>query len=133
MLNDLPLMGFVRDKMKWHQARQTVLASNVANADTPHYKPKDLKPMTFEQHLPEDQRPKTGMLMTNARHMNVGGGFGTEFEKNTSKDFEVTPTGNGVVLEDQMVKVANNQFDYQLASTVYSRSLGILKIAIGRG
>lgn len=133
MLNDLPLMSFVRDKMKWHQARQSVLASNVANANTPNYKPQDLKAITFEQHLPEDQRPKSGMLVTHERHMSVGGNFSAEFEGSSSPDFEVTPSGNGVVLEDQMAKVAQNQMDYQLATTVYSRSLGLLKIAIGRG
>lgn len=132
MLNDMPLMGFIRDKMKWHQARQSVLASNVANADTPNYKPNDLKAMTFEQHLPLSSRPSTGMYVTNERHMDVGGSFTSEFESNKKNDFEVTPSGNGVVLEDQMMKVAQNQMDFQLASTVYSRSLGLLKIAIGR-
>ena len=133
MLNDLPLMSFVRDKMKWHQARQAVLASNVAHADTPNYKPKDLKALTFAQHIPEDQRPQTGMKATHQRHMSVGASFTTEFEGNRSPDFEVTPSGNGVVLEDQMAKVAQNQMDYQMATTVYSRSLGLIKMAIGRG
>lgn len=133
MLNDLPLMSFVRDKMKWHQTRQAVLASNVAHADTPNYKPKDLKALTFEQHLPEDQRPQAGMKVTHQRHMSVGGTFTTQFESDSKLDFEVTPSGNGVVLEDQMAKVAQNQMDYQLATTVYSRSLGIIKMAIGRG
>lgn len=131
MLNDLPLMGFIRKKMQWHQSRQSVLASNVANADTPGYKPKDLKSLTFDDHLSGVSRPMTGMHTTHAKHMSVAvrdDGFATK----TTKDFEVTPSGNGVVLEDEMMKVAANQFDYQLATTVYSRSLGLLKIAIGR-
>ena len=65
--------------------------------------------------------------------MSVGGTFSTQFESDKSVDFEVTPSGNGVVLEDQMAKVAQNQMDYQMATTVYSRSLGIMKMAIGRG
>lgn len=131
MLNDMPLMSFIREKMKWHQARQSVLASNVANADTVGYRPKDLSAMTFDQHLPRVSRPQTGMLTTNDKHMTVA--FQTEgFDQSAGKDFEVTPSGNAVVLEDQMVKVANNQFDYQMASTVYSRSLGLIKIALGR-
>ena len=61
MLNDLPLMSFIRDKMKWHQARQTVLASNIANADTPGYRPNDLKPMSFAAHLEGAKSVKMGL------------------------------------------------------------------------
>lgn len=132
MLNDLPLMSFIREKMKWHQSRQTVLASNVANADTPGYKPNDLKALEFNQHLAEARRAPGGMTVTHKKHFNVVSGSSGGFQSKAGKDFEVTPSGNGVVLEDQMMKVAENQFDYQLATTVYSRSLGLLKIAVGR-
>ena len=131
MLNDLPLMGFIRDKMKWHQNRQSVLASNVANADTPRYQPHDLKALKFETQLSQVSKPKTVMAITHKNHINVAG-RANDFDSRSGKDFEVTPSGNAVVLEDQMMKVAANQFDYQLATTVYSRSLGLLKIAIGR-
>ena len=131
MLNDLPLMGFIRKKMQWHQSRQSVLASNVANADTPGYRPHDLKELNFGDHLSAVDRPKGGLLRTNAKHLSSGVSE-DRFQSGTTKDFEVTPSGNGVVLEDQMMKVAANQFDYQLATTVYSRSLGLLKIALGR-
>ena len=42
---DLPILGMLKNKMQWHQARQGVLAHNVANADTPRFQPSDLKPM----------------------------------------------------------------------------------------
>lgn len=132
MLNDLPLMSFIRDKMKWHQARQTVLASNIANADTPGYQSKDLKGLTFQQHMGNQRLPTSGMKVTNAKHMTASPLATAAFQDKTTQDFEVTPSGNSVVLEDQMIKVASNQFDYQMATTVYSRSLGLLKIAIGR-
>ena len=43
--------------------------------------------------------------------------------------YEVRPTGNAVNLEDEMIKVAANQMDYQAATTLYSRSLGLIKTA----
>lgn len=132
MLNDLPLMGFIRDKMKWHQSRQSVLASNVANADTPGYKPKDLKPLEFDRFMSDHRSVSAGMTTTHKNHFNVSAGSNGGFKSKLSSDFEVTPNGNGVVLEDQMMKVAENQFDYQLATSVYTRSLGLLKIALGR-
>ena len=47
-------------------------------------------------------------------------------------DFETSPTGNSVVLEDQMIKVAETQMDYQTVTGLYSKSLGLIKIALGR-
>jgi flagellar basal-body rod protein FlgB len=44
----------------------------------------------------------------------------------------VRPAGNAVDLESEMMKVAANQLDYQAATTLYSRSLGLLKTAIGK-
>ena len=46
--------------------------------------------------------------------------------------FEIRPTGNAVSLEDEMMKVAANQMDYQAATSLYSRSLGLIKTAIGK-
>lgn len=45
--------------------------------------------------------------------------------------FEVTPSGNGVHLE--MLKVAQNQSDYQLAASLYQKNMQMLKIAAGKG
>ena len=41
----------LRQRMQWHQARQQVLAENVANADTPNYQRKDIAPPIFEREL----------------------------------------------------------------------------------
>jgi flagellar basal-body rod protein FlgB len=48
-----------------------------------------------------------------------------------SPDFETTPTGNSVVLEDEMVKVAQTQMDYETVTTLYSKSLGLVRMALG--
>ena len=47
--------------------------------------------------------------------------------------FEVTPSGNAVSLEDEMMKVSQNQSDYQLAASLYQKSLQMLRTAVGRG
>ena len=44
----------------------------------------------------------------------------------------MTPTGNGVSLEDEMMKVAANQMDFQAATTLYTRGLGLIRTAIGK-
>ena len=49
-----------------------------------------------------------------------------------SAPFESTPSGNGVTLEDEMMKVAGNDMDYQAVTALYSRSIRLLK-AQGKG
>ncbi len=50
-ISDIPILAMLRERMQWHQARQQVLAENVANADTPNYQAKDLAPPNFEGEL----------------------------------------------------------------------------------
>ena len=46
--------------------------------------------------------------------------------------FQTRPAGNAVNLEDEMLKVSANQMDYAAATSLYSRSLRLLKTAIGK-
>ena len=49
-----------------------------------------------------------------------------------SSVFESTQSGNAVNLEDEMMRLSQNNSDYQLASTLYSKSMSYLRIAIGK-
>lgn len=132
--SDLKFVGFLKTKMQWHQARQNVLAQNVANANSPRYRPMDLKPLQFGQSLKENTFEGVNTTRTNRAHFSVSSLEGRgDVPSNTGRDFEVTPAGNAVVLEEQMIKVSGNQFQFQMASELYARSLGLMKTAIGRG
>ena len=126
-ISDMPILASLRTRMQWHQERQRVLAENVANADTPNFRPRDLAPLK-----PEPAASGTlALSRTNASHLSLGGGM-TQFASAREGKLEVRPAGNAVDLEDEMMKVAANQMDYQAATTLYTRSLGLLKTAIGK-
>lgn len=134
MLGDLTLFGALKTKMRWHQGRQRILAENVANADSPDYRARDLKTPSFRDLVkPSQAAADVAPARTDPAHL-VGFRLSNDptFGKLGNTDWEVTPEGNGVVIEDQMIKIADNQMDYQLATTLYSRSLGLLRTAIGR-
>lgn len=131
--NDLKLVGFLKNKMNWHQTRQHLLAQNVANADTPRFERRDLKPLTFESELALRGLARVAATRTDSAHFGAAlassdGGFGST----TGIGWERTPGGNSVVLEEEMMQVAANQFEFQFASTLYSRSLGLIRSALGR-
>ena len=41
-ITDIPILSMLRTRLDWSQARQRILADNVANADTPHFRGRDL-------------------------------------------------------------------------------------------
>ncbi len=133
-ITDLPTLSALRAKMQWHQERQRVLAENIANSDTPNFRPRDLVEPTFGK----DGLPPPGAAMgvlpmarTSGTHMAAIGG-GPSFPQNRNGGYETRPAGNAVNLEDQMLKVSQNQMDYAAATSLYSRSLNLLKTAIGK-
>lgn len=123
------LMQALKTRMHWHQSRQKLLAENVANADSPGFRPSDLRAPAIGRGQPDQG---VQMAQTSAGHMGRAGQRGG-FDSAKAQRFEVTPNGNGVNLEDEMLKVAQNQGDFQLAASLYSKGLGLMKIAIGKG
>lgn len=131
-LSNLPLIGLAAKRMAWLSRRQEVLSQNVANADTPGYKPVDLKPQDFRAMLhpsvtrvtlaaPEEGDGLAGTIPVRR--------FRDAKEKNP---YEEKPTGNAVSLEEQLLKVSQTQTDYSLVSTIYKKQIDLLKMAIGR-
>jgi flagellar basal-body rod protein FlgB len=129
-ISDTPILSMLRTRMQWHQERQKVLAQNVANADTPNYKARDLVAPDFQRAL--GRQAALTLARTDAAHIGGGGGGGSQFQVERGAANESRPTGNAVNLEDEMIKVAANQMDYQAAASLYSRSLGLLKTALGK-
>jgi flagellar basal-body rod protein FlgB len=112
-----------------------VLAENVANADTPGYRAKDLRPLKFDQMVRAQTVGSVGLARTSENHItghpitDSGGGYGVR----SGRGWETTPSGNSVVLEEEMMKVSANQMDYQTATSLYAKSIALLKMAVGDG
>jgi flagellar basal-body rod protein FlgB len=132
-INDLPVLSALRTKMQWHQERQRLLSENVSNADTPNFKPRDLIEPKFDSTgASAGPRGSLAMMRTAAGHIAPSGG-GQSFAHDRKAGFQTRPTGNAVNLEDQMLKVSANQMDYAAVTSLYSKSLHLLKTAIGKG
>lgn len=132
-ITDISLLSMLRTKMQWHQERQRLLAENVSNADTPKFRPRDLVP----PDIAKDRRTVTApgdvdLARTEPMHIAASTSGATKFQSSRMGGYDVRPTGNAVNLEDEMMKVASNQMDYQMATSIYSRSLGLLKTAVGK-
>ena len=127
-ITDMPIFAMLRTRMQWHQERQRLLAENVASADSPNFQPRDLAPPKFEPSRPP---PGLALAQTSPAHLSAASG-GTALQLARNEQFEVRPAGNAVSLEDEMLKVASNQMEYQAATALYGRGLGLIKTAIGK-
>jgi len=131
-INDLPVLSALRTKMQWHQERQRVLAENISNSDTPGFKPRDLVEPKFNAGgVGAGAVASLAMMRTSTSHIAPSGGGGS-FAQNAKAGSETRPAGNAVNLEDEMLKVSANQMDYAAATSLYTRSLGLLKTANGK-
>jgi flagellar basal-body rod protein FlgB len=125
---DIPILSMLRTRLDWAQTRQRVLAENVANADTPHFRPRDISQPTFDS---EPSVTPVRLATTELGHI-AGTDSVDSFRAQRANGYEIRPTGNAVNLEEEMMKVAANQMDYQAAASLYTRSLSLLKTALGK-
>lgn len=130
-LSQIPLFDFARRRLSWLERRQEVLSQNVANADTPDYQPRDLKPLKFRDAL-GDAGTRLEMRTTRAGHLQGPPSPDAKFPAETERrPFETSPAGNAVVLEEQMAKVNETTLAHGLASSLYRKHVGLLRIALG--
>ena len=134
-VSNIPLLSMLKDRMTWLSQRQDVLSQNVANADTPGYTARDLKPIDFAQAL-RNAASTTASSVTLAsddpRHIAVTTRSAGGFADVGTPDVESTPAGNSVSLEQEMIKVADTQAQFQAATNLYAKAIDMMKTAIGK-
>ena len=130
-MNDFPVFRMMKGKLNWLAERQRVLTANVANADTPNYRPSDLQEIDFRNPAAGD-RFAVALTRTHPGHRAKSGAEGLHRAERQRDAYETTPSGNAVVLEEHLVKVAKNQGDYALITQLYRKHIQMFRIALGR-
>ena len=129
MLNDIPVLGMIQRGMSWMSRNHDVVANNIANADTPDFKAKELKPIAFGKQCGA-QVGAVQVSRTSPAHMTGLASSGSGKVRVDRDTYEISSTGNSVILEEQGVKIARNAMDYQLATSLYSKSVGMVRAVI---
>ena len=102
--------------------RQAVLAQNIANANTPGYVARDVKP--FKEVLAAQAQQTAGSRFATAAASSKGVADPTVTERSMN--------GNAVVLDEQMEKVAETDNSNQLAMSLYKKYQSMFRTALGR-
>ncbi len=128
MLDAPYLMKMAQSLARHAGARQAQIAKNIANADTPGYRARDVSEFseTYRQSTPgsELKATRSGHIseaISKARFqtLDLGG--------------EAAPNGNNVSIEQQMMLGTDAKSSHDLALSVYKSSLDILRTSLGKG
>ena len=126
----IKLFSMMQTKMSYLSERQDVLAENIANVDTPGYQPKDLKELEFKDMVRVEAH-RLQMRATDPSHQQPkehAQEFRNEKQRHT---YEISPMKNRVVVEEQMMKVAETKLQYDMTTNLYKKVANMFKTAIG--
>lgn len=123
-----PILSGLVSRLKFLAARSGVIAENIANADTPDYVARDVEPK-FRKLA-----NAAALKVSDPRHIArapsaAGGGF----QVHAAPDPDASLNGNQVSIETQMMKLSETRMDYQLASSVYRKSVDLVRLAVRSG
>ncbi|GAK32328.1 MULTISPECIES: flagellar basal body protein [Iodidimonas] len=128
LLDGIEVVRMAQMRLSYLSERHKLVASNVANADTPNFQTKDLKP--FDQVIDK----AFGMAMTTARtHADHLGPLAGEqrFALDRKADgWERAPAGNSVVLEQEMMKASQISGAYDLTSLIMGKTGDMMRTAL---
>ena len=126
----LTLFAGINERMHYLSERQTVLAQNIANANTPGYQARDLKPVDFANVLAHEAG-RTQLAVTQPGHQKPMHDPGTYKEVKKRKSFETTINGNSVVMDEQLQKLSDNNMNYQETTALYKKVTDMVRLATG--
>jgi flagellar basal-body rod protein FlgB len=124
-VSQVPLFALADRRFAWIDQRQEVLAQNLANADTPGWRARDLKP--FQALL---ATPPVALAATDPAHL--AGTVDAAVDEATAATAERAPDGNGVALDHEMMKVADTDMAHAVTTGLVTAWLGMFRTAIGR-
>jgi len=121
------LFALAQKRMAWLDQRQQVLAQNVANADTPGWQARDLRP--FADVLAD----ATGAapVRTRASHLQGTLDPARHLSAPTRANARM-PDGNDVAMDEQLTRVADTETQQALVGNVFRKYLGLFRLALGR-
>ena len=124
-LTNVDLFKLAERRLDWVSRRQELLAQNVANANTPGYQARDLKP--FAALL---ANKPVALAETNPMHLAASRNT-AEQDRNLVVS-ERAPDGNSISLDEELTKLADTGGMHQLATNLYTKYMGMFRIALGK-
>lgn len=112
-MDPVNLFDLASQQARWLSVRQTTIASNIANANTPGYRASDVEP--FERVL---DRTRVGMSATQQGHLTGGATEAGFAVKQEEPKHAILPSNNTVGLEDELMKAGEVRRSFELNTAI---------------
>ena len=132
-LGNLSLFAGLGARMDYLDTRQSIIAQNIANANTAGYIPKDVSAPDFGSVLDKAAGIKTVTSpdRTSPMHMNGAQSASASKSREQRVTYDISPSGNAVVIEEQMMKAGEVSMDHSLMSNLYQKNVSMIRMALG--
>lgn len=121
------LFALADQRLAWLDKRQELLAHNIANANTPGWRSRDLGSFATTLSAAGIASP----MQTQPNHL-PGSSGGVLEPDATTKPGPRAPDGNAVSVQEQLMKVADTESSQELVTNLYTKYLGFFRVALGR-
>lgn len=121
------VLGLHAQALKLHSRRSEVLASNIANADTPGYKARDFD---FREVLKSEMSGSTRMATTHTKHIQTDKGLVSSGQLGYRVPTQANLDGNTVDSQMEHTAYAENALEYQASLRFLSGTIRTLRKAI---
>lgn len=115
-------------RMQWLTERQTVLAENIANVNTPGYRARDMHPPDFASEIARTA-PRAPTAPPQPQHFQLTPRLGPDLSGETLEGQQETISGNSVDMEVELKKAADAALEYQTMTHLYRKHLEMLRMA----
>lgn len=112
MVQSVQIFQLATQQSRWLAARQSAIAGNIANANTPGYSSVDIAP--FEQVL---QNSTSQLSTTSPKHIALGGG-GQAYALRAESKPSLLPSDNTVQLENELIKSGEVKRAFELNTAI---------------
>jgi len=111
--------------------RQEMLSSNLANLDTPNYQPQDLEFEGALRKIRHNETSHVGIDQTDTQHRTMGNALYNGDDAVVERpDVLNSVDGNGVDLDREMARFADNSMRYSATVEMMRRRVGIMNYSI---
>ncbi|MFJ5716431.1 flagellar basal body rod protein FlgB [Neobacillus sp. NPDC093127] len=125
------IIGIMSQALDASSLRQKAISNNIANADTPNYKPQRV---SFEDMLQQEIHSSFSGKRTNVKHIAIGNGSTIPSPKLVNEHTVMRNNRNGVDLDFEMTEMSKNSLWYQSLAYGMNEEFNLLKMSIkGRG
>ena len=128
-MSGLSIVNLTKNKLDYLSEKQKVVATNIANANTPGYVAQDVEEPDFASQV-QRSVVSAQMAVTNPKHMASTSSQNGRFRVTTPKpDTALTIDGNGVVLEEQLNEASKAKAEYEKTLMIYNKYKSMMKTA----